>query len=615
MRTLAGLLLCAYPVWAGSTPGQTRGAQIRAAAVRAIVRLQTSQKTWYSEQSCASCHHQFLPALAFREAREHGIRLDEKIARADAAQAFAMYADLDRAVEHAHIVDPGIGDAYSLLAADAAGVRPSVVTAVYARFLAQRQRPDGHWNTFDQRPPQSSSVVTATALAIRVIGIYYTGADARARVDRARQWLLERVPRDTEERAFQLLGLQWSGAEQAAVVARVKEIEAVQRADGGWGCFKELAPDGRASDAYSTGEVLWALSEAGMAATDAVFGRGIEYLLKTQKPDGTWHVASRLYPPAPLSPDYFESGYPYGHDQMISALGASWAIMALARALGPAQGSARAADVPALREAAPSGVEPWADAVLFGPLENLRRLLDSGFDPNSATKGGTTALMLAAPDAGKLKLLLDRGARVNARSHDGYSALLVAALYADSTAALRLLVDRRAELGSKNDEALFHAYPAALAAIAGNAQGVALLHEAGDNVNPVYEYAGIEPAAPLIILASFDDAPVVRALIESGAKVDQADTDGLTALLWAALSNQVEIAELLLDRGADVNHTDKHGMTALLYAASIDFGDSAMVDLLLRHGARTDVRTPEGQTALELARKYQHAHLLKRLGP
>ena len=54
-------------------------------------------------------------------------------------------------------------------------------------------------------------------------------------------------------------------------------------------------------------------------------------------------------------------------------------------------------------------------------------------------------------------------------------------------------------------------------------------------------------------------------------------------------------------------------MTALLYAASIDFGDSAMIRLLLDSGARQDARTPEGLTALDLARNYQHVHLLPAL--
>jgi ankyrin repeat protein len=59
---------------------------------------------------------------------------------------------------------------------------------------------------------------------------------------------------------------------------------------------------------------------------------------------------------------------------------------------------------------------------------------------------------------------------------------------------------------------------------------------------------------------------------------------------------------------------DGNGMTPLLYAASIDFGTPAMIDLLKASGARADARTKEGLTALDLARKYKHTHLLASLG-
>ena len=599
MRVATSFLLCVLPVCAAPSDSQ-----IHSAAANAIARLQASQKNWYDNDSCSSCHHQFLPALAFREARLHGIPVDEGIAGDDARRAFAVYADLDQAVEHAHLVDPVLGHAYGLIAADAVGVRPSIVTAVYARFLAQRQKPDGHWTEFDERPPQSYSPVTATALAIRVLTIYShpsLQADTRARIERARQWLLACAPRDTEERTFQLLGLKWATADRTELDRRAKELEAIQQADGGWNSL-----NGRAGDAYSTGEALAALEEIGVSGP--VIERGVEFLLKTQKPDGTWHVPTRLYPPAPLSPDYFESGYPYAHDQFISAMGASWAIMALARALGPGH----EVNTPPLAEAAPSKVDPWVETLLFGSSRDLQALLDKGFDPNSMMKSGATALILAAPDPSKLKLLLDHGAKINARSKNGYSALMYTALYSNSTPALKLLLDRGATLNS--DGALFHAYPAALATIAGNAEGVILLHKAGGDVNAIYNCAGIQPAPPLILISTFGDVPVARALIESGASVNAADGDGLTALQWATLANQVEMAKLLIEHDADVNHVDKHGMTPLLYAASVDFGDDAMIRLLLEHRASANAKSPEGLTALQLAQKYRHKHLLKALG-
>jgi ankyrin repeat protein len=127
---------------------------------------------------------------------------------------------------------------------------------------------------------------------------------------------------------------------------------------------------------------------------------------------------------------------------------------------------------------------------------------------------------------------------------------------------------------------------------------------------------GIIPLEPLLSLATTAKTGTVVALLDAGAKVDEVDGDGLTSLSWAAIANRIEMARLLIRRGADVNHVDKKGMTPLLYAASIDFGDSAMIDLLLHSGADAKARTPEGLTALDLAQKYKHTHLVASLeGP
>ena len=94
------------------------------------------------------------------------------------------------------------------------------------------------------------------------------------------------------------------------------------------------------SDAYATGEALYALHLAGkMKITDDVYQRGVRYLLRTQALDGSWHVKTRSFPLQP----YFESGFPYGPDQWISASGTSWASMALSLAAEPERLSRRKA--------------------------------------------------------------------------------------------------------------------------------------------------------------------------------------------------------------------------------------------------------------------------------
>jgi hypothetical protein len=176
--------------------------RIRDAATRNLALFQQSQKRWFDVQRCDSCHHQYQPALAYRAAREHGIPFDEAIARGDAAKAFT-YADLDRVVQYSWIIEPGVDDAYRLIAADAAGVRPSLSTAVMARILMARQNRGGDWPSHRQRPPSSYSNVTFTALGVRAIQLYAhpsQKAELAKHVALARQWLLSHRPVDTEER-------------------------------------------------------------------------------------------------------------------------------------------------------------------------------------------------------------------------------------------------------------------------------------------------------------------------------------------------------------------------------------------------------------------------------
>jgi hypothetical protein len=57
----------------------------------------------------------------------------------------------------------------------------------------------------------------------------------------------------------------------------------------------------------------------------------VEFLLRTQFADGSWWVKSRTWPFQP----HFDSGFPHGKDQWISAGGTAWAAMALLLTIEP----------------------------------------------------------------------------------------------------------------------------------------------------------------------------------------------------------------------------------------------------------------------------------------
>jgi ankyrin repeat protein len=501
------------------------------------------------------------------------------------------------------VVEPALHEGYRMIAADAAGVGPSLAAAFSARFLIARQRPDGSWSGLNQRPPSSSSDFAKTAIALRAIQRFRHSADAvaaRKAIGAGALWLASHQAPDTEGRTYQLLGLLWTDGDRELIGRLGRELIAVQRADGGWGSI-----EGRASEAYSTGEALYALHEIGITVSEPAWERGVAFLLRTQAEDGTWHVPSRLHDPARLSPPYFESDYPYGHDQFISAAGAAWSVMALARALPKASDPKR--PLP-LGHAAP---ESWIETVAFGNLAELRKLFDHGFDAKRATpSGGTTALMLAASEPEKMRLLLDRGADPTARATSGFTALVVAAQY-NNAVAIDLLLDRGGAGPSSIDRKPLDVYPLAFAAQAGNVAAIERLHQAGDPVNARFRLSrNGAPTTPMTKAIRNGDLPVVRRLLDLGASVHMLDGEPWSLLDAAVHNNRPELAQLFLERGADVNQVDKNGYTPLLLAASIDFGDTTMIELLIKAGARLDVRNPEGKTSLDLAREYGHTRFV-----
>ena len=196
-----------------------------------------------------------------------------------------------------------------------------------AHFIAARQSADGRFRSPDPgRLPLEGSDVTATALAIRALQLYAPPAleaETARIVSRARDWLLSAQPIGTEEKVSQLRGLGWADVDQDQGVRRrlSAALVAEQRVDGGWAQLPDLA-----SDAYATGQVLAALHDAGgLAATSPAYRKGMTFLLKSQHADGSWLVVSRARGTQP----YFESGFPHGTNQFISAAGTAWATTAL----------------------------------------------------------------------------------------------------------------------------------------------------------------------------------------------------------------------------------------------------------------------------------------------
>ncbi|MGI8958840.1 MAG: hypothetical protein ACR2IV_03565 [Bryobacteraceae bacterium] len=131
-------------------------------------------------------------------------------------------------------------------------------------------------------------------------------------------------PITTYERAEKIAGLRAAGVPVSNLRVEAAALFQLQRPDGGWAQMPHLD-----SDAYATGMVLNTLYTAGLASPDdPSYRKGVYFLLRTQFPDGSWYVRSRV----PKFQPYFQSGFPFDQDQWISCVATSLAVMGLAPA-------------------------------------------------------------------------------------------------------------------------------------------------------------------------------------------------------------------------------------------------------------------------------------------
>jgi hypothetical protein len=298
---------------------------IRAAVERSLPLLQATDVAFLKRSGCVSCHNNSLTAMTIAAARKAGLAVDEKTAERQRKE-IGDFIEIWRERALQNIGVPGDSNTVDYILAGLAAEHypPDEATDALARYLKNDQLPDGRWRLIANRPPLESSEFEVAAMAMRSIQVYAPKsqrADYDKAVWRAANWMRTARPRTTADRAFQLLGLSWAGDNAAALEAMARELLSEQRADGGWAQLRTME-----SDAYATGQAMTALNWSGVVpASDDAYRRGAEYLKSTQLQDGSWHVRSRAIPFQP----YFESGFPHGHDQWISAAATNWATMAL----------------------------------------------------------------------------------------------------------------------------------------------------------------------------------------------------------------------------------------------------------------------------------------------
>ena len=122
------------------------------------------------------------------------------------------------------------------------------------------------------------------------------------------------------------------------------------------------------------------------------------------------------------------------------------------------------------------------------------------------------------------------------------------------------------------------------------------------------------PGDPVVTATRQGDLEALRALIEQGADVNQAEGDGMTALHWAAKMNDAAAAGLLIEAGATIDAGTRIGGHTPLHVASRS-GSASVSRLLLASGTDADVdaETTTGSTALHFAAGGGHADVARLL--
>jgi hypothetical protein len=306
-------------------------ADVKSAINKSIPLLQSVGVPFIENTGCASCHHNVLPAMATATARKYGFKVNDGIAREQSKKMLSwIEAAREKMLQGVGIPGDATTVSYALLGLAADKYPADKNTDAMVHYLIGKQASDGRWQPVAYRPPIEYSDFTTTAITAHAIQLYAPKGrtnEIGKRVARAREWLVKATPVTSEERAYQLLGLVWSRANKQDVEKAAKSLLAQQRPDGGWSQIATLS-----SDAYATGQALFALAQGGILATnDPAYQRGVNYLLKTQLGDGSWFVQTR----AIGFQRYFESGFPHGKSQFISAAGTSWATLALTLSVAP----------------------------------------------------------------------------------------------------------------------------------------------------------------------------------------------------------------------------------------------------------------------------------------
>ncbi|EPS39024.1 hypothetical protein H072_7207 [Dactylellina haptotyla CBS 200.50] len=233
-------------------------------------------------------------------------------------------------------------------------------------------------------------------------------------------------------------------------------------------------------------------------------------------------------------------------------------------------------------------------AVDGGKLGAVKLLLDKGATVNAPVDWhGGTALHWATRlgYTSIVQLLLDYGANPDLRCYDGRTALDYAKQAGNDTIVALLSNNSAVELDYEYEErTVLHKYSRE-----GDLEMVRHYLSQGVEVNTLAE--GDTTPLHLAVLGGHEQ--VVKLLLENGANTSAASKDGRTILHRAVEGGDEAVIKLILGCKPDLEAQDAYGRVPLHWVARI--GNETLVRLLLDHGANPTTRDSHGRTPMQQA--------------
>jgi len=229
--------------------------------------------------------------------------------------------------------------------------------------------------------------------------------------------------------------------------------------------------------------------------------------------------------------------------------------------------------------------QEFANAVLAGDMDRISFLLEKGANVNRLDSEGYAPLHIAARNEQPkiIAALMAHKAEINLKDRDRYTALHHAVLR-NSPETVQVLAKYGVDLEQRTPKGFT---PLAFAILNNGYKAAIALIDAGADVETP---DGDSKLTPLMLISGTENREMtLGAGIERIEKVNPSDP------------GPVEVARAMIAKGAKVNDVSASGVTALLLAAA--HNNAPIVGLLAQAGADATFKSPQGQTAADLARQ------------